>query len=59
MYKKDIYIGFDSKEAIASEICEFSIKKNSKKSFNINHLKLLERLLLLFQDDSMLQKPFH
>ena len=42
MNKKDIYIGFDSKEAIASEICEFSIKKNSKKSFSINHLKLLD-----------------
>lgn len=42
MDKKNIYIGFDSKEVIASEICEFSIKKNSKKSFIINHLKLLD-----------------
>mgnify|MGYP001174994405 FL=1 len=42
MDKKNIYIGFDSKEVIASEICEFSIKKNSKESFNINHLKLLD-----------------
>ena len=30
MDKKNIYIGFDSKEVIASEICEFSIKKNSR-----------------------------
>lgn len=37
-----IYIGFDSREAIASKICEFSLKKNSNKKLNIEHIKIDE-----------------
>ena len=40
MNKNNIFIGFDSKEPIASDICEYSLKKNSKGFLNINHLKL-------------------
>lgn len=42
MKKNNIYIGFDTKEAIASEVCEFSIVKNSTKKYNINHIKINE-----------------
>ena len=42
MNEKKIYIGYDSKEPIASDVCEFSINKNSSESFNINHIKLKE-----------------
>ena len=42
MNKKNIYIGYDSKEPIASDVCEFSINKNSSELFNINHIKLKE-----------------
>ena len=42
MKDKNIYIGYDSKEPIASDVCEFSINKNSSDSFNINHIKLNE-----------------
>ena len=34
-----IYIGFDSRETIASEVCEFSLKKNCKIFLEINHLR--------------------
>ena len=40
MNKINIYIGFDSKEPIASEVCEYSLKKNSKGYLNVNHLRL-------------------
>ncbi len=40
MDKNNIYIGFDSKEPIASEVCEYSLKKNSKGYLNVNHLRL-------------------
>lgn len=39
---KKIYIGFDSREAIASKICEFSLKENSNIKLNIEHLKIDE-----------------
>ena len=35
-----IYIGFDSKESIASDVCEFSLRKNCKNLLKISHLKL-------------------
>ena len=35
--KKQIFIGFDSREKIASDVCEYSIKKNSK--IDLNELK--------------------
>ena len=38
----NVFIGFDSKEEIASIICEYSIKKYSKNKIKINHLKLEE-----------------
>ncbi len=38
----NVFIGFDSKEEIASLICEYSIKKYSKNKIKINHLKLEE-----------------
>ena len=38
----NVFIGFDSKEEIASLICEYSIKKHSKSKIKINHLKLQE-----------------
>ena len=42
MKDRKIYIGYDSKEPIASEICEFSLNKNSSKPVKINHIKLNE-----------------
>ena len=33
--KINIYIGYDSREKIASEVCKFSIKKNSTIKTNI------------------------
>ncbi len=38
----NVFIGFDSKEEIASNICEYSIKKFSHNKVKINHLKLEE-----------------
>ena len=37
--KINIYIGYDSREKIASEVCKFSIKKNSTIKTNIKLLK--------------------
>lgn len=42
MTKKNIYIGFDSREAIASDVCEFSMKFNTKENLYIKHLKISE-----------------
>ena len=42
MKDNNIYIGFDSKESIASDICEFSLKKNSEKKIIVNHIKIEE-----------------
>ncbi|WP_415286587.1 glycosyltransferase [Candidatus Pelagibacter sp. Uisw_104] len=39
---KKIYIGFDSKESKASEVCEFSLKKNSDSYLDIKHIKIDE-----------------
>lgn len=36
----NIYIGFDSKEAIASYICEYSLLVNTSQKLNINHIKI-------------------
>jgi hypothetical protein len=36
----NIYIGYDSREKIAAEVCKYSIKKNTKKKINIKYLKL-------------------
>ena len=38
-----VYIGFDSREKIASDVCEYSIKKNSSIDIEI---KLLEKTKL-------------
>jgi hypothetical protein len=35
----NIYIGFDTREKIASDICEFSLRKNSNLDLKINYLK--------------------
>ena len=35
----NIYIGFELKEKIASDICEFSLRKNSNSDLKINYLK--------------------
>mgnify|MGYP001154543992 CR=1 FL=1 len=35
----NIYIGFELKEQIASDICEFSLRKNSNSDLKINYLK--------------------
>ena len=40
MYK--VFIGYDSKEKIASDVCEYSIKKKSSNKVEINLLKLEE-----------------
>ena len=37
--KKQIFVGFDTREKIASDVCEYSIKKNSKNNVNISLLK--------------------
>lgn len=52
----NIYIGFDSREKIASDVCEFSIKKNSSINININLLnkKELEKKKLLYRNDDKL-----
>ena len=39
---KKIYIGFDSREAIASQVCEFSLKENSNTELDIEHIKINE-----------------
>lgn len=36
----NIFIGYDTRESIASDVCEFSIKKRTKSNLNIQHLKL-------------------
>ena len=36
-----IYIGYDSRHPIASEVCEYSLRKHSK-DLDIEHLKLSE-----------------
>jgi hypothetical protein len=38
MYK--VYIGYDSREKIAAEVCKYSLRKNSKKKISIKYLKL-------------------
>ena len=35
----NIYIGFDTREKIASDICEFSLRENSNLDLKINYLK--------------------
>ena len=35
----NIYVGYDSREKIASDVCEFSLKKNSSIKINIKLLK--------------------
>ena len=42
MKDRKIYIGYDSKEPIASEVCEFSLNKNSSKPIKVHHIKLNE-----------------
>ena len=39
---RKVYIGFDSREVIASEVCEFSLKENSKTKLDIEHIKIEE-----------------
>jgi lipopolysaccharide biosynthesis glycosyltransferase len=38
MYK--VYIGYDSREKIAAEVCKYSLRKNAKKKISIKYLKL-------------------
>ena len=40
MNKNNIYIGFDSKEPIASEVCEYSFKKKFKRIFECKSFKI-------------------
>ena len=40
MIKNNIYIGIDSKESIASQICEYSLIVNTSQKLNINHIKI-------------------
>ena len=35
-----IYIGYDSREKIAAEVCKYSLKKNTKKKISTKYLKL-------------------
>ena len=39
---QNIFIGYDSREKIASDVCEFSIKKRSSEKIKINLLKIEE-----------------
>ena len=39
---QNICIGYDSREKIASDVCEFSIKKRSSEKIKINLLKIEE-----------------
>jgi lipopolysaccharide biosynthesis glycosyltransferase len=52
----NVYIGFDTREKIASDVCEFSIKKNSTIKININLLnkKKLERDKILYRENDNL-----
>lgn len=52
----NVYIGFDSREKIASDVCEFSIRKNSSNKVKINLLnkKRLEKKKLLYRVDDKL-----
>lgn len=51
-----VYIGFDSREKIASDVCEYSIRKNSSIDIKIDFLnkKKLEEKKLLYRDDDKL-----
>ena len=40
MDKNNIYIGFDSKEPIASEVCEYSLKKKFERVFECKSFKI-------------------
>ena len=39
---RKIYIGFDSREVMASKVCEFSLRENSKTKLDIEHIKIEE-----------------
>ncbi len=59
--KINIYIGYDSREKIASEVCKFSIKKNSTIKTNIKLLKkknLEEKKILFRKDDKLSSTEF-
>ena len=51
-----VYIGFDTREKIASDVCEFSIKKNSTIKVDVNLLvkNNLENHNILFRKDDKL-----
>ena len=52
----NVYIGYDSREKIASDVCEYSIKKNSTKKIKIKFLKkrLLEKKKILIRKNDKL-----
>lgn len=57
----NIYVGYDSREKIASDVCEFSLKKNSSIKINIKLLKkknLENKKLLYRQDDTLSSTEF-
>ena len=37
-----IFIGYDSREKFASDVCEYSFRNSTKKSIDIKYLKLNE-----------------
>lgn len=37
-----IFIGYDSREKFASDVCEYSLRNSTKKSIDIKYLKLNE-----------------
>ena len=56
-----VYIGFDSREKIASDVCEYSIKKNSSINIEIKLLektKLEKKNLLYRKDDKLSSTEF-
>ena len=56
-----VYIGFDSREKIASDVCEYSIKKNSSIDIEIKLLektKLEKKNLLYRKDDKLSSTEF-
>ena len=52
----NLYIGYDTKEKIASDVCEYSVKKNSSINLTVDLLikKNLEEKKLLYRKDDKL-----
>jgi lipopolysaccharide biosynthesis glycosyltransferase len=56
MMPLNLYIGYDTKEKIASDVCEYSVKKNSSINLTVDLLikKNLEEKKLLYRKDDKL-----